>query len=251
MREKDSATDYSELDARLSPSSSRRRSLGRRLYYALGMPLLLALIKLLFRSYRVEAIIGSEVAERLIRTGTVCAPCHWHQHLVLGNMLLRSWLCRGLRAGFLISASVDGDVPARIAKSWGAEVTRGSANNTGALVLRDMHALFRRGVSVVSVPDGPNGPKGVFKAGVVLMARIAGVPLVPIACAADRAWYLKRWDDFMIPRPFARVVLAIGEPVSVPRNTPVDRLEEYRLTMQNALNALTEQSEDALGAIRR
>lgn len=246
MTDRKAPTDFSDIEARRSPSSKRRRTPLRRLYFATGMPLLQGLINLLFRSYRIQAVIGLEVVEALVESKTVCAPCFWHQHLVLGNLFLRQWIKRGFRAGFLISASVDGDVPARIAESWGAEVIRASANNTGALALRDMHALFRQGISVVSIPDGPTGPKAHFKTGVILMARIAGVPLVPIACAADRAWFLTRWDDFMIPKPFARVVLAVGQPLTVPRKTPVDSLESYRAAMENALDSLAEQSKQAL-----
>ena len=78
------------------------------------------------------------------------------------------------------------------------------------------------------------------------MARIGGTPLVPLACAADRAWYLNRWDDFMIPKPFSRVVLAVGEPVVVPRNASMDKLEDYRLEMQYATNALVVESKQLL-----
>jgi lysophospholipid acyltransferase (LPLAT)-like uncharacterized protein len=251
MKDDKPVTDYSSVAARISPSSNRRRSVVRRAYYAIGMPLLQALINLLFRSYRIQAVIGQDIAARLIESKLVCAPCFWHQHLVLGNLFLRQWIERGFRAGFLISASVDGDVPARIAKSWGAEVIRGSANNTGALALRDLHGLLKQGISVVSIADGPTGPQSVFKAGVVLMARMADVPMVPIACAASQAWYLNRWDDFMIPKPFSRIVLAVGEPVSIPRNTPVDAMEAYRLKMQNAVNSLVEQSNDTIKNFRR
>jgi lysophospholipid acyltransferase (LPLAT)-like uncharacterized protein len=125
-------------------------------------------------------------------------------------------------------------------------VIRGSANQTGALVLRDMQEKIRNGVAIVTTADGPNGPKYEFKAGAVLMARIGGTPLVPLACAADRAWHLDRWDDFMIPKPFAKVVLAVGEPVVVPRDAPMDKLEDYRLEMQYATNALMAESKQLL-----
>lgn len=251
MTEDKTKTDYSHIDARLSPSSKRRRSPIRRLYFAVGMPLLQLLIKLLFRSYRIQRIIGEHAAEQIIERKIVCSPCYWHQDLVLGNLLMRNLIRRGLHAGFLISASVDGDVPARIAASWGAEVIRGSANTTGALALRDMHRFFQKGISVVSVGDGPTGPKSVLKSGVVLMARIANVPLVPMACAADKAWFLNRWDDFMIPKPFSRIVLAIGTPMSIPGDAPLKALEGYRVAMENALNTLGEESMSALKMARR
>jgi lysophospholipid acyltransferase (LPLAT)-like uncharacterized protein len=156
--------------------------------------------------------------------------------------MLRGWVKRGFRACFLVSPSVDGEVPARIARSWGAKVIRGSANRTGAQALREMQQMMKDGYSIVTTADGPNGPKYEFKQGAVLMARIGNVPMVPVACAAERAWYLKRWDDFMIPKPFSRVVLAVGEPIAVPAKTPLDGLEEYRLQMQYATNALMSES---------
>jgi len=222
-------------------------SFGRRLYYTLGMPLLRFVYFLLLSTYRVEKVIGTEVAEQIVADKErAYAPCYWHQHHVLCSNLLRQWIRRGLRACFLISASVDGEVPDRIARSWGAEVIRGSANQTGALVLRDMQQMMKRGVSIVTTADGPNGPNHEFKVGAVLMARIGAVPLVPLACAADRAWYLNRWDNFMVPKPFARVVYAIGTPLTVPADTPVDALEEFRRRMEDATNSLMEQSKEVL-----
>ena len=218
----------------------------RRLYYFLGLPLLRGLIKVLTSTYRFEKIIGTEHIEPFIVSGQVCAPAYWHQHHVIGSSLIRSWIGRGFKACFLISGSVDGDVPERIARAWGAEVIRGSANKSGALALRDQQQMMKSGYSIVTTADGPRGPKYEFKAGTVLMARVAGVPIIPIGCAADRAWYLRRWDDFMIPKPFARIAIAIGEPVPVPREIALDALEPVRLNVQEAVMSLMRDSEQAL-----
>ena len=197
-----------------------------------------------------ERIIGAENIAPYIDSDLVCAPCYWHQHQVVASTLIRSWLRRGFKACFLVSGSVDGDVPERVARAWGAEVIRGSANQSGALALRDMQRMMKKGYSIVTTADGPRGPKYEFKLGAVLMARIAGVPIVPIACAADRAWYLKRWDNFMIPKPFARVVLAVGQPYPVPANTPLDQLEPHRVNVQQAVMSLMAESEKVLQGAR-
>ncbi len=218
----------------------------RRLYYFLGLPVLRGIIRLLTSTYRFEAVIGEEHIEPFNDDEQVCAPCYWHQHHVLGSTLIRSWIRRGFNACFLVSGSVDGDVPERIARSWGAEVIRGSANQSGALALRDQQKMMKSGYSIVTTADGPRGPKSEFKAGTVLMARIAGVPMIPIGCAADRAWYLNRWDDFMIPKPFARVAIAIGEPIPVPREIALDDLEPVRANVQAAVMSLMRDSEQAL-----
>jgi lysophospholipid acyltransferase (LPLAT)-like uncharacterized protein len=243
-------SDRSGLESRRSSSSARRLSHTRRLGYFLGLPVLRAAIRLLWWTYRVEKVIGADTARDLVADARVCAPCYWHQHHVLCTNMIRGWIHKGFKACFLVSSSVDGDVPARIARAWGAEVIRGSANQTGTLVLRDMRNVLQRGVSIVTTADGPMGPKHEFKAGAALMARISSVPMVPLAAAADRAWYLDRWDDFMIPKPFARVVLGVGEPVSVPSSTPLERIEEYRLHMQEAIMTLMQQCSDSLGEAR-
>jgi lysophospholipid acyltransferase (LPLAT)-like uncharacterized protein len=218
----------------------------RRLYYFLGMPLLRGLISLLSSTYRVERIMGAEHIEPFIAEGKICAPCYWHQHHILGSTLVRSWVKRGFKACFLVSASVDGDVPERIARTWGAEVIRGSASQSGALALRDMQRMMKNGYSIVTTADGPRGPQHEFKIGAILMARIAGVPVIPVACAAENAWYLNRWDKFMVPKPFSRVVIAIGAPCEISPDIPLDKLEPQRLIVQQAVMSLMRESEQVL-----
>jgi len=244
-----SPNHFDSIESRRSKSSTRRMTRARRLYYFLGLPVLRGLIKLLTSTYRIEKVIGEEHIEPFIRGDAVCAPAYWHQHHIIGSTLVRSWIQRGFKACFLVSGSVDGDVPERIARSWGAEVIRGSANQSGALALRDQQRMMKDGYSIVTTADGPRGPQHEFKSGTVLMARIAGVPIVPIGCAADRAWYLvRRWDRFMIPKPFARIVIAIGEPVPVPREIALDSLEPVRLNVQQRVMSLMEESEKTLEA---
>lgn len=239
--------DYSDVEARRSKDSKRRMSTGRRIGYTVGLPILRAILYLLNLSYRRQPMLGGEIAERVIADREQAyVPCYWHQQHILCSWLMRGWLKRGFKACYIVSASVDGEVPARIARSWGAEVIRGSAANTGALVLRDAQQMMKRGVSIVATSDGPLGPAFEFKAGTVLMARVAGAPLLPVACAADRAWYLKTWDQFMIPKPFARVVTAVGEPIEVPRNASMDDIEAIRAQMQTALETLIQDSKSAL-----
>jgi len=197
-------------------------------------------------TYRFETVIGAEHIEPFIRDGKVCAPAYWHQHQVIGSYLIRSWIKRGFKACFLVSGSVDGDVPERVARAWGAEVIRGSANQSGTLALRDQHRMMKNGYSVVTSADGPRGPKYEFKAGIVLMARIGGVPLIPIGCAASSAWYLNRWDDFMIPKPFSRVAIAVGEPIPMSKETALEDLEAARKSVQEAVMSLMRDSEEAL-----
>jgi lysophospholipid acyltransferase (LPLAT)-like uncharacterized protein len=233
--------DYSDVESRRSKRSGRRMSLGRRTGYALGKPLLRFIIFALSATYRMDRSIGADVAERIL-TGEqrVYLPIYWHGHQVPGALLMRRWIKRGFNTAFLISASVDGEVPASVARSWGGQVIRGSAHDTGALVLRDSVAMMKEGVSIVTNPDGPLGPGFEIKTGTVLVARIGGAPIIPIACAASRAWTLNRWDKFLIPKPFSKVAIAVGEPIEVPKSTPANELEGVREQVQAAMDSLLE-----------
>jgi len=193
---------------------------------------------------KVEEVIGSDIVDTILADrDRVYVPVYWHGHQIAGSYLIRNWIRRGFKAGIVVSASVDGEVPAAVARSWGAEVIRGSAQETGALVLRDAVSLMKRGVSIVTMSDGPLGPKHQVKTGTVLVARMGGAPLVPIVCAASRAWTAKTWDSFMIPKPFARIVLAVGEPIEVPRTLPTSELESVRDKMQAAMDSLLSEAE--------
>jgi len=246
MTDNNRKTDFDDVESRRGFVGRRKMSSGRRIYYFLGLPVLRLVVRLFWWSYRIERVIGENVLERMLTEGKVYAPCYWHQHSVLCLLMIRTWIQRGFKGGFIVSPSVDGEVPARIARSWGAEVVRGSAERTGALAMRDIHKVMKNGTSIVTAADGPLGPKYEFKAGVVLMSRIGSAPMIPVACAADRAWHLNRWDDFMIPKPFARIVLAIGEPHPVPSGSSMEELESHRMAMQSALMALMDESKEAL-----
>ena len=241
----DHKPDYSDVEMRRSKRSGRRMSVGRRTAYAIGKPLLRLILFVLTSTYRFEKAIGDDIANRILADrDRAFVPVYWHGHQIAGSHLVRDWIRRGFKAGIVVSASVDGEVPAAIARSWGAEVIRGSAQETGALVLRDAVALMKRGVSIVTMSDGPLGPKWQIKTGTVLVARMGDAPIVPIVCAASRAWIMGTWDSFMIPKPFARIVLAVGEPIEVPRTLPASELENVRDEVQAAMESLVKEVEN-------
>jgi lysophospholipid acyltransferase (LPLAT)-like uncharacterized protein len=90
------------------------------------------------------------------------------------------------------------------------------------------------------IPDGPHGPAYSAKLGVVVLAQMTGAPLLPISFAVDRRWRLGSWDRLIIPKPFARVRMAVGEPITVQRASSSNDLEGYRQRLEESLNELGE-----------
>lgn len=244
-------TDPNDIQNRRSSTSQRSLTFWRRAYYAIGLPLLRFTLWLLRKSYRYQPMIGQNHQQWLMRQTRPVAPCYWHQHHVLCSTAIADWIQRGFKGCYLISGSVDGDVPERIARRWGAQVIRGSANQSGALALRDMQKMMRDGYSIITTADGPRGPQYEFKEGAVMMSRIGKAPIIPMAAAADRAWYLNRWDRFMIPKPFARVVVGVGAPCEIDPSLPMNALQSERERVQAAVMSVMADCEAALTQTKR
>ena len=218
--------------------TGRRMGPMRRALYRVAAPALFGLARLWWRSCRIVAVVGEQHLDAVLARWPTFLPCYWHQHtLFCAQYLLSQQQRRGLRVGFLISPSVDGELGAMVLRRAGGYVIRGSSSRTGALALKEyFQALTRDEVCPVVSPDGPRGPRFIFKPGAVLLAQMSGRPIVPMAYAASRAWFF-HWDRFVLPVPFARIVIAIGAPRTVPRVLDAASMEALQIEMTAALKA--------------
>ena len=185
--------------------------------------------------------------EHVLKTDKPFIPCYWHQRHIFCARYLLDKMRQGLKLGFLISPSSDGEIAARIITGWGAIPIRGSTTRTGAKAMRDMYeTISKQGISPVTTSDGPTGPAQVFKPGAVMLSQLTQAPMLPLAYAASASWQLKSWDRFVIPKPFSRIVIAIGKPRLAPKGLSLTQLEPLRLEMEQALNQLIRDAESAL-----
>jgi lysophospholipid acyltransferase (LPLAT)-like uncharacterized protein len=226
--------------------SKRRMTRLRRLAWHVVAAIGVALIKFFWRTCRVVRVIGDEhMAGALAKTPSLI-PVYWHQHQLFCAKYLLDQAPRGLKLGFLISPSVDGEIGVMIVSRFGGQVIRGSATHTGARALRDYYdALKKQEVSPAMTPDGPKGPRFVFKPGAILLSQMSQRPILPMAFAASRAWLIA-WDKFVIPVPFSRIVIAIGEPRQVPRTVQPAALEGWQRDLAADLKRLFTQAHAAL-----
>src|SRR5436305_10990535 len=223
---------------RKTTRSSRRMTPARRLLYRVAVPVGLAIIKSWLRTCRLVGVLGVENLDAALAKAPSVVPCYWHQHQLFCARYLLEQRARGLTVGWLISPSVDGELGAMMVRQLGGGVIRGSSTHTGARSLRDYYqALVKEALAPVITPDGPRGPRFKFKPGAILLAQMSGRPMLPMAYAASRAWLVK-WDKFVIPVPFARIVIAIGAPRYVPRVTDAAGLERLQADMEAELKKL-------------
>lgn len=209
-----------ELAGRNVPWRARWRRWRRAVGGALVAALAPAALRTLAATWRVRTVEGP--GARLLAEGAAAVLTLWHGRMLAG-MPLRRHRHRGLLV--LVSPSGDGDLADRALRRLGYRVLRGSLSRGGARALRGLAEELAAGRPVVLTPDGPRGPRHAMNAGVAWLARSSGAPIVPVALAADRAWRLRSWDRFLIPKPFARVLVDVGEPLRVAADASAADLE--------------------------
>lgn len=228
--------------------SLRRLTWGRLLLYRMIVPTGLALIRLVWAWSRVVRMEGEEHIRSALERAPSFIPVYWHQQQLFCVKALLGMRKQGVKLGFLISPSVDGEIGAMAVQRAGAAVIRGSSTHTGARALRDYYqALMQGQVSPCITPDGPRGPPFEFKPGAILLSQMSQRPIVPMAFAASRAWQVK-WDRFIIPWPFSRVAVIIGEPVQIPKVLDAAALQRWQGDLKARLTELQGRALSALAS---
>jgi len=209
---------------------SVKKSIGRRVVLALTPLIYKVITKLLFSTCRIERR-GIDILEDLEVRKQPYIAAFWHYGIFYIRELGRD---RPLTA--MVSASEDGEYIARLLESAGFETVRGSSNRGGVAALKSLiTAVKRRGRTAAIVADGSQGPPLVAQAGAVLLAGKTGAPIVPIGWGADRYVAFRSWDRTVLPEPFAKIFLKVGEPLVVPAGLKSAGIEEYRLKMEEKL----------------
>ena len=154
--------------------------------------------------------------------------------------------------GRLTSRGASVSVPDAVG-SVTVEVTDLRAPLRGAVVLgaesvpalRELVRELRAGRSLAITPDGPLGPREKLKPGALQAARMTGTAVIPVMAGTRRAWWVEGWDSFMVPKPFARISVAIGEPRRVPRDCSVRELDDHARALESRLQDLKAQVDRA------
>lgn len=203
-----------------------------------GAPLGALLLYLIHATLRWERLDLDKIDE-----STPYIAAFWHgRQLMLGPIFQRAGLKRSFSV--LISAHRDGRMIASAIRFFGLGSVAGSSTRGGARAMMELIEILRKGTSVGITPDGPKGPIYKAKEGAVKLAQVSGVPIYPVSYSAKKVWQFKSWDKMILPKPFSRGVLIIGEPISVPKHFEAGELELYLSRLEDALNEVTKKSDE-------
>jgi lysophospholipid acyltransferase (LPLAT)-like uncharacterized protein len=177
------------------------------------IPAIYAIIRLYFCLIRIRSFNEDKIIGHLHRGGKAIAA-FWHQRIPLVLTYARRF---GEFAPLvMISQSRDGDIIAEVCRLLNFRPVRGSSSRGGREALAAMVAEFATQRAAVHAVDGPRGPRGTIKSGLIRMAQLSGAPIVPVTISVNRAWILKSWDRCLIPKPFSTIFVHWDELLPVP-----------------------------------
>lgn len=187
----------------------------------------------LYLSFLRIRVVGEEAAQKQFVTyGRVIAAV-WHQRFLPALGYVAKF--RNFKPIVMISQSSDGELIAALVSRLGLVPVRGSSTRGGREALMDILRAMKKNPAAIHIVDGPTGPKGVVKPGLMAMAQVTGAAVFPVIISAERAWVMKSWDRFLVPKPFSTVTIRWGDPFPVPRGTRPDQLEELRKQVERIL----------------
>jgi lysophospholipid acyltransferase (LPLAT)-like uncharacterized protein len=168
--------------------------------------------------------------------------CCWHNRLALALRLYRQYIQRrepSRRMAALVSASKDGGLLARVLELFGTQPVRGSTSRRGPQALLELTSWAEQGFDLAITPDGPRGPRYAVQEGIIYLAQLTGLPIVPTSYYLRWKKCARSWDRFQVPLPFTRCEVVLGEPVWVPREASDAEREALRRELETRMRAIT------------
>ncbi len=191
------------------------------------------------------------------------APFRQHAPFILASWHGQAFMLPAVRppawpVDVLVSKSTDAEVMARVATNLGLGVIRGSGaadpermfEKGGIEAFRVMKASLEQGRTVALTADFMPSARRKVSPGLILLARLTGRPIVPIAVASSRCLTLNSWDRTTITLPFGHTAFVAGEAITVPRQGDEGMFEAARLALEARLNAVFERADEIVGRRR-
>jgi lysophospholipid acyltransferase (LPLAT)-like uncharacterized protein len=183
---------------------------------------------------------GEEYYDALMKDRRPPILALWHGRILPATLY---WRERGIVA--MTSQNFDGEWIARLMAGFGFRAARGSTSRGGSRALVQMRRELRAGHATAFTVDGPRGPARIAQPGALWLAGATGHPVLPFHIEASRYWSAGSWDRGMIPKPFAHVAIAIGEPFVV-QDTDAETIERSRMALMERLASLQRTCESLL-----
>ena len=182
-------------------------------------------------------VFGSENLDQAYRKHGQIICAFWHDRTFLLPFIYR-YEMRLKHLVAMVSRSRDGQFLADFLERFGFRAIRGSTTTGGTKTFIQAVRIARQGYDVAIAPDGPRGPRYQAHPGIIKLAQMTSLPIVPVSYQASIRRELHSWDKFIVPAPFARIAFEVAPAITVPRRATRQELHRAKQRLQNQLMQL-------------
>ncbi len=108
--------------------------------------------------------------------------------------------------------------------------------------LRKVIKILEEGNNIGITPDGPRGPAEKVSEGIIKIANLSQVPIIPVGFASTRYFNLRSWDSFLITLPFSRCIFVWGNPINVDKKMDEKKIRKYQSMIEENIKTCVEQA---------
>lgn len=188
---------------------------------------------------------GTEARDRLFAEGKPFIIALWHNRIC---MMPYAYAEQSNRMCVVTSGHRDGRLVLDTMERFGFDGIPVDSKD-GAKATRIVIRRLKDGGHVGITPDGPRGPALEVKEGIIFIAAMAGVPIIPVSYAVKKRRMLNTWDRFQVPLPFNRGLCRWGEAIVLPAKPDAETREQYRQMLHTILQDLTASCDRDMGHV--
>jgi lysophospholipid acyltransferase (LPLAT)-like uncharacterized protein len=212
-------------------TSAPKFNFSQRMVLAIVPRVVWALLRLVSLTWRFEEIAEEGVTPLIGGRGAGAEIfCFWHQCVLPCTVYYRA-----TGATILISRSFDGELITRILELFGFHAVRGSSSRGAREGLLGLKQVIESGSPAIFTADGPRGPIYQTKMGPIKLAQMTGAPIGAFHLEPERAWTMRSWDRFLIPKPFTRICVSWAQWTRVPADLSGEEFEPKRQELTAAI----------------
>lgn len=165
----------------------------------------------------------------------------WH-----GQLMTFSYTWKiNKKLNILASSHSDGRFGASIAKYFKLNNIPISSDGNN-LSLRPIFKILNSNNYIAITPDGPRGPKEKVSEGIIKIAKISKVPIIPVGFGSSKNFCLKSWDSFLITLPFSKCRIVWGDSITIPENLEDQEIATYKKIIEEKINECVKKAKENL-----
>ena len=165
----------------------------------------------------------------------------WH-----GQLMTFSYTWKiNKKLNILASSHSDGRFGASIARYFKLNNIPISSDSNN-LSLRPIFKILNSNNYIAITPDGPRGPKEKVSEGIIKIAKISKVPIIPVGFGSSKNFCLKSWDSFLITLPFSKCRIVWGDSITIPENLEDQEIATYKKIIEEKINECVKKAKENL-----